>query len=93
MVLMRGVGVEVSQGGPFDAAAAAHPDGEAFVGDEVVIEAADQAHGVDVGGSAVLPFDQVVDLAPLRRNVAAGAGAALISRIEGQALGGGGEAG
>ena len=60
-------GIEVCGGGPFDAAVRAHADGEAVLGDQRVIERAEQAHCVDVGQPAVLVLIEVVHLRPLHR--------------------------
>lgn len=79
------VWVEPGGWGPFGVSVG-DADGPAELFEVAVVEEAEQAHVVDICGSAVLPFDDVVDLGPGCRAVAAGERAAAVARGEGEAL-------
>jgi hypothetical protein len=69
-------------------------DGELLVVDLGVVSGADGDEVVEVGGSAVFPVVDVVDVAPVEGSVALGVGAlVVVAGCQRESLGGGGEAG
>jgi len=71
-------------GNDLGGAVGGHHDGPFAVVDQMVVEAAEQAPLVDVGGSAIVPGDDVVGFGPGGRSFTAEKDAALVSDGEGE---------
>src|SRR6266498_3038113 len=90
-VLAAGVlfGVDPGGWGEFGVAVGGDADGPVLVVCGVVVAGAEQDGVEQVGGAAVGPVQQMVDVAPAGGQVAAGEGAALIAEDQGAAQRGG----
>ena len=77
--------IEMWRGDPLGIAVTEFDCPPAFV-NHVVVGLASQRHSVDVGSAAMGPVIVVMNLGPVRRDIATRRGAAAILRVEDQSL-------